>query len=123
MVGEISLFSGRSFHFHDNDGLVVECLDAFRVPGDSREDRIHQLFGATMRICSHDFLQSMAPEHLPLGAGSVENAIAEEEEHIARLPAEVQFIVGGIGKQTDRQTSSLNLFQLAIMAVNRARQA
>src|ERR1019366_4321315 len=123
VVGEISLFSGRSFHFHDNDGLVVECLDAFRVPRDSREDHICQFFGSTMRIGSPDFLPSMASEHTPLGAGCIKNSIAEEEEHISRTSAKVQFIVGGVGEQTNRQTSSLNLFQPAIMTVNWTRQA
>src|SRR5664280_1293274 len=86
VVGEISLFSGRSFHFHDHDGLVVECLDTFRVTGNSREDRVRQLLGATTRIVAHDFLQPMASEHLPRGAGGVENAIAEEKERVACMP-------------------------------------
>ena len=48
-----------------------------------------------------DILQAMAPEHLTLRTGGVENAVAEEEEHISCARVKIQFVIGGIGKQTD----------------------
>ena len=49
------------------------------------------------------FSSRCRPNISPLRTGSVKNAVAEEEEDIACLPAQVQFVVGGVGEQTDGQ--------------------
>src|SRR5271157_537971 len=119
----LSLFGGRSFHLDGNDGLIVKGLDPVGVVRDSGKDGVYQLFGATMRLFADDLLQALAPEHLALGTRSVENSIAEKEEDVARVAAQVQLIIRRIVEQPDRQTGGLDRFDLAIVPVNWARQS
>src|SRR5208337_444508 len=102
----LSLFCGRSFHLDGDDGLIVKGLDSVSVVRDSGKDGVYQLFGATMRLFADDLLQALAPEHLAVGTGSVENSIAEKEEDVARAAAQVELIIGRIVEEPNRQTRS-----------------
>src|ERR1039457_2270134 len=88
-----SLFGGCSFHLEGNNGLIVKGLDAFGMGGNSGEYRVHQLLGAAMCLFADDLLEAVATEQLTLGTGSVKNSIAEEEEDVPRLPAEVELLI------------------------------
>src|SRR5271157_1660225 len=119
----LSLFGGRSFHLDGHDGLIVKGLDSVGVVRNSGEDGVYQIFGAAVRAIADNLVQALAPEQITLGTCGIENSVAEKEEHVARMPAQVELVIGRIVEQADRQTGRPDRFGLSIVAVNRARQS
>src|SRR5208337_2876216 len=119
----LSLFGRRSFHLDGDDGLIVKGLDSVGVVRNSGEDGVNQVFGAAVRAIADDLLQALAAKQITLGTCGIENSVAEKEEHVARMPPQVELVIGRIVEQADRQTSRLDRIELSIVAVNRARQS
>ena len=64
-----------------------------------------------------------APEHFAGPVACVQNAVAEEHEHVAGLGLEGEFVVLGIVKQAEGKAGGFNDFDFAIVAIQRPRQA
>ena len=63
-----------------------------------------------------------ASKHIAGAVAGVENAVAEEHEHVAGFGLESELVVLGVVEQAERQAGGFDDFNLAVMTVKRARQ-
>ena len=61
-----------------------------------------------------------APEQFSFAVARVENAVAEEHEHIAGLHVELEFVILRLIEQAERQSGRLDHLVLAAMYENGA---
>ncbi len=57
--------------------------------------------GERVKVLADDLFQAAAPEHISGAIAGVENAVAEEYEHVPGLGAETQFVVVGVVEQSE----------------------
>src|SRR5581483_7725416 len=72
---------------------------------------------------SHNFFSSLAPKQFSRAVTGVKNAVAEEHEHLSGLGAEGEFVVFSVVEQAERQSSGLDDFYFAVVAVHGTRQS
>src|SRR6185437_13414803 len=95
--GVRSLALGRTpFHFDRHNGLIVEGVDALGVLGRSLENRFHNRLGRIAVALVYDLLESRASEQITSFVGGVEDAVAEENEHVFGFSLESEFVVLGV---------------------------
>jgi len=112
-----------TFHSDGYDSLVVKSLDIGRVFLHRFEERVHNGLRREFAALLHNLLHLVAAEQISIEITGIENSVAKEHEHIAWLCAERELVVVGVIEEAERQTSGLNDFDLAIMDVQRPRQA
>src|SRR5579884_1821517 len=96
---------------HD-DSLIIKGFHARRMLRHCLEKRIHhrrRRFPARFR---DDLLNAPSSEQLSLSVSCVQDSVAEEHEHVARLGPELQFFVFGLIEQSEGQSRCLNDFGL-----------
>src|SRR6266851_3783460 len=94
---------GRSFSFgrgrcaapysDGHHGLVIEGFDSGGVFGYSLEEGIHDTVRRTARTLGNDLLHSTSAEQLSTPVAGIQDAVAEEHEHISRLHAELELVI------------------------------
>lgn len=79
------------------------------------EERIDYAVRRLFRALGNNFLDSSTPEEFSLAVAGVENAVAEEHEHVSRLHVELELVVVGFVEQAERQSGRFDHFILAAM--------
>ena len=90
-------------HPDGDDRLVIESFHAGRVLGGGLEERIHYAVRRLARALGNDLLDPAASEEFAFAVARIENAVAEEHEHVTSLHAELEFVVVRFVKQAERK--------------------
>src|SRR4051812_4868000 len=123
---ESFLFTGcrrTPSHPDSNNCLVIESFDPGRVLSHSLEDGFDHARGRLLRTLGYHLFRSPSAEEFSFAVARVENAIAEEYEHVAGFHAELELIVLCFIEETERQASRLDDLVLASMYKNGAGKA
>jgi hypothetical protein len=105
-----------------HNSLVVESLNAGGVIRYGFKQSVYNLGRSATRIFFDDPLDSSTPEQISLSITCVQDAIAEEDKHIAGLHAELEFVVFRLIKKTEGQTGSFYDLIFSAVHVNGTRQ-
>src|SRR6202042_343131 len=91
--------------------------------GRSFEQGVHHAVGRLAGAFSHQLLHASSAKQFSAAVARIQNAVAEEDKHIAGLHLERELIVVGIVEKAKRQTGRFDHMILPGMHMNRARQA
>ena len=82
-VRSVSCFGSKSFHFHRQNGFIIEGSMPLPVSAHGVEDGLHNLLRVTRPMFFNDRFQSLSPELLAGGTESVRYPVAKEYEQVA----------------------------------------
>src|ERR1700751_898581 len=91
------------FYLDGNHRLIVERVLAFGKFLDCLKQGCDYTLRGLLRASSNHALHALAPEHLPSLVAGIQNAVAEEHEHVSGPGAEAELFVLGVVEQAQRQ--------------------
>src|ERR1700730_1345806 len=77
-----------AFNSNRNHGLIVERFLSRRMLGHCFEDQFDNLVGGSIGICGNDLPNPLAAKKFFSPVAGIQNAVAEEYEHVSRFGPE-----------------------------------
>src|SRR5581483_4101022 len=87
------------------------------------EDAVHYGLGRRVHYPGDDLFQASTPKQVSRTVAGVENAVTEEHEQIVGFRLKRELVVLGFVKQSERQTGGFDHLELAVVTIDRTRQA
>ena len=114
---------GSAFDPNRDHGLIVERFLSRRVFGHSFEDQLHDLVGRSIRVRRNNFADPLAAEEFFRFIAGIQDAVAEEYEHVSGFSSETELVIVSLIEQSQGQAGGFDDLNRPIVVVNWARQS